>query len=229
MKWTDIRSHYEAVFTETRQKGVTQAEVARRGGLPGQNAISKLLANRKRGPSAETFIGAVRGLGLPVSVFFAQLEGREAPPLPAIATRHIEELLHRMARLEALVLILVPPTTSAAAVAAAAAAARSLGIRPGAPRAGTTRAQSDAVHSPTFTDALGAHGASGGGSDGGAAQLQTTGAFEDALSSHFESIASDLEGGGAQASGRRKRRTSRARHHQPRSRGSNRERSAKTA
>jgi transcriptional regulator with XRE-family HTH domain len=80
MDWTTIRTQYRALL---RQSGVTQADVARRGGLSGQNAISKLLANTHRGPSVETFIKAVDGLGLSLAEFFAAIE---PPPRGAAVT-----------------------------------------------------------------------------------------------------------------------------------------------
>jgi transcriptional regulator with XRE-family HTH domain len=57
-----------------KTEGLTQAMVAEAGGLPGQNAISRLVSNHKMGPSVETFTRAVQGLGIRVSQFFAELE-----------------------------------------------------------------------------------------------------------------------------------------------------------
>jgi hypothetical protein len=51
--------------------------VARAGGLSGQNAISKLLGNHKLGPSVETFVKAVKGLGKDLTMFFAEIEGHD--------------------------------------------------------------------------------------------------------------------------------------------------------
>jgi transcriptional regulator with XRE-family HTH domain len=71
MTWEEIRARYAALLVAS---GATQHAVAAAGGLSGQNAISKLVANTKRGPSVETFIRAVQGLGIPLSTFFAALE-----------------------------------------------------------------------------------------------------------------------------------------------------------
>jgi transcriptional regulator with XRE-family HTH domain len=71
MDWPTIRNHYIALL---RKSGDTQTAVARRGGLSGQNAISKLLANNHRGPTLETFAKAVDGLGLSLAEFFASIE-----------------------------------------------------------------------------------------------------------------------------------------------------------
>jgi transcriptional regulator with XRE-family HTH domain len=66
MDWPTIRNHYIALL---RKSGDTQTAVARRGGLSGQNAISKLLANNHRGLTLETFAKAVDGLGLSLAEF----------------------------------------------------------------------------------------------------------------------------------------------------------------
>lgn len=82
MNWERIRSHYAQLIADARRAGVTQESVAKAGDLPGQNAISKLLANHNLGPSVETFVKAVKGLGMDVSVFFAEIEhGTAAPPV----------------------------------------------------------------------------------------------------------------------------------------------------
>lgn len=69
-----MRARYEALIREAKQRGETQETIAERAGLR-QNVISKMLYNDKLGPQVETFVKAVEGLGLPVSVFFAQIEG----------------------------------------------------------------------------------------------------------------------------------------------------------
>ena len=85
MEWERVRAHYERAFEAS---GLTQAEVARRGGFRrrtnAQNAISKLLANRKKGPSVATLIGAIEGLGLSPVQFFNQIENDE-PATPGLA------------------------------------------------------------------------------------------------------------------------------------------------
>lgn len=75
MEWTQIREHFERLFIESR---LTQKEVGRNGGLA-QNLISKLLENKKKGPSVQTFVNAVLGLGMPLTRFFAQLEHQSSP------------------------------------------------------------------------------------------------------------------------------------------------------
>ena len=77
MDWEQIRRHYAARLADARRRGLTQQAVATAGKLPRQNAISKLLANDNLGPSVETFVKAVAGLGLTVSEFFAEIEQRE--------------------------------------------------------------------------------------------------------------------------------------------------------
>lgn len=78
--WKVIREHYEQRLAVSPR---TQADVAHAGGFKGgeksQNAISKLLRNHKLGPTVETFLKAVNGLGMTPSQFFAELE-RDSPP-----------------------------------------------------------------------------------------------------------------------------------------------------
>jgi transcriptional regulator with XRE-family HTH domain len=80
MDWTDIRTYYAELFAAARAAGVTQKEIADRGGLSGQNLISRMLANDKDGPTVETLIKAIEGLGISVAEFFAELE-RRVPPV----------------------------------------------------------------------------------------------------------------------------------------------------
>jgi transcriptional regulator with XRE-family HTH domain len=77
--WAEIRDHYDRIFEARKHsQGLTQQQVADAGGLKGQNAISKLLANRnKLGPRVGTLVGAVLGLGIPLSEFFAAIERHE--------------------------------------------------------------------------------------------------------------------------------------------------------
>jgi transcriptional regulator with XRE-family HTH domain len=70
MTWSEIHAHYLRLF---KMSGKSQEQIARAGGIK-QNSISKLIANRKRGPTVATFVAAVRGLGISLSTFFAQLE-----------------------------------------------------------------------------------------------------------------------------------------------------------
>ena len=66
------------------EAGRTQKDIARDGGLH-QSAVSKMLANTKRGPTVSTFGRAVQGLGLSLTDFFATLEQVERAPERAIA------------------------------------------------------------------------------------------------------------------------------------------------
>jgi transcriptional regulator with XRE-family HTH domain len=97
MNWDTIRAHYAALLAES---GRTQHAVAVAGGLSGQNAISKLLANTKRGPSVETLVRAVIGLGVPLSVFFAALEDVPATPASPVSDR-LRDLEQALADLRA--------------------------------------------------------------------------------------------------------------------------------
>jgi transcriptional regulator with XRE-family HTH domain len=85
MDWKRIRDHYATLFDESN---LTQAVVAERGQLSGQNAVSKLLDNNVRGPSVETFVRAVAGLGLSLSEFFTGLEtASSSVDSPSVGTR----------------------------------------------------------------------------------------------------------------------------------------------
>ena len=79
MDWKDIRAHYVRALRTARDRGLTQQKVAAAGGLKGQNYISKIKTAPRLGPAVELFIRAIEGLGIPVSVFFAELEGRQPP------------------------------------------------------------------------------------------------------------------------------------------------------
>lgn len=102
MDWSSIRDHYATRLDEAKRAGETQESVAEAGGLSGQNAISKLLRNQNMGPSVETFIKAVLGLGMPVSAFFAEVERATSQPelrpltrdghRPSRATRNLSSL-----------------------------------------------------------------------------------------------------------------------------------------
>ena len=85
--WTTLRTHFKAQLAAS---GLTQAEVARRGGLSGQNAISKLLANTRRGPSVETWLRALKGLGLTLDDVVANLE------VPVPGTLSLRERIHAL-------------------------------------------------------------------------------------------------------------------------------------
>ena len=70
VNWLRVRTHFDAVMT-ARQ--LTQEQIATAGGLTGQNAISRLLTNHRRGPSVETFLRALDGLGMTPLQFFTDL------------------------------------------------------------------------------------------------------------------------------------------------------------
>lgn len=87
MTWTHIRAEYARRLSEVKASGHTQEDIAIAGGLAvGQTAISKMVRNQRRGPSVETFVGAVRGLGIPLSLFFAELEAQLDTPDDAAST-----------------------------------------------------------------------------------------------------------------------------------------------
>jgi len=80
-EWSTVRDYYTELLAEQKeQHGRMQADVAAAGGLSGQNAISKIISNHHLGPSVETFLKAVVGLGLRPSAFFLQLEQRVSSP-----------------------------------------------------------------------------------------------------------------------------------------------------
>jgi transcriptional regulator with XRE-family HTH domain len=72
-----VRRHALELFDTAQRDGITQKMIAARGGLTGQNLLSRLLTNRKLGPSVDTFLKAISGLGKPLSVFFAEVEAQE--------------------------------------------------------------------------------------------------------------------------------------------------------
>ena len=59
-----------------RDPQLTQAKIAAAGGLPAQNSYVSKIKTTKMEPRAENFIRLIAGLGMPVSDFFAELEGR---------------------------------------------------------------------------------------------------------------------------------------------------------
>jgi transcriptional regulator with XRE-family HTH domain len=84
--WNVIRAEYArrlAAIQEAHEE-VTQKQIARLGGV-GQNDVSRVLSNNHHGPSVEIFTGAVYGLGMTPSEFFAAIEpqlGRPDDPPP---------------------------------------------------------------------------------------------------------------------------------------------------
>src|SRR4029434_6984815 len=63
MTWLEIRAYYAALHAQARVCGATQKAIASQRGT-GQNSVSRLLSNDRRGPSVEIFVRAVEGLGL---------------------------------------------------------------------------------------------------------------------------------------------------------------------
>lgn len=84
MDWSDwrvIRAHFARRLEAAQDtRGLSQTTIAESGGI-NQNLVSKLLKNYNRGPSVQTFVRALKGLGVKPSEFFAELEGG-APPTP---------------------------------------------------------------------------------------------------------------------------------------------------
>lgn len=94
----EIRAHYARLHALARAAGTTQKSVAARGGLAGQNSVSRLLANENLGPSVEIFVRAVEGLGKPLSQFFIEVEqgvGATLPPASLDAS-----VMDRLGRIE---------------------------------------------------------------------------------------------------------------------------------
>lgn len=87
MTWADIRTHYAELYARAQQRdGLTQQQIAIRGGLCGNNAISKLLANTRMGPTVDTLCHAIEGLGVTVPEFFAALGAGASPADDATPT-----------------------------------------------------------------------------------------------------------------------------------------------
>jgi transcriptional regulator with XRE-family HTH domain len=77
--WETMRAHYLRLLQAAIDRGLTQGQIAVAGGLmkEQQNYISKIKHTRMQyGFKAEIFIRLIAGLGIPVSDFFAELEGR---------------------------------------------------------------------------------------------------------------------------------------------------------
>lgn len=96
LDWARIRTHYTAHLVAARKAGQTQQMIARAGGLR-QNAISKLQRNHHQGPTVETFLKAVQGLGVPLSTFFEELESpgrsdadRSLPATPSVVIQRFD-------------------------------------------------------------------------------------------------------------------------------------------
>ena len=72
LRWEQMRDAFKS--ERHRQKGLTQAHVAKAGGVE-QSQISKIESDLSYTPLVDTFVNAIHGLGLHASVFFAALEG----------------------------------------------------------------------------------------------------------------------------------------------------------
>jgi transcriptional regulator with XRE-family HTH domain len=83
MRWMEIRAYFAVVYAQAQANGVTQQAIADRGGIAGQNSVSRLLSNDRLGPSVEIFVRAVEGLGLSLSEFFAEFEKSFATQIEA--------------------------------------------------------------------------------------------------------------------------------------------------
>ena len=80
-RWNTIRP----LRGKTKAHGATQQTVAAHGGLAGQNAISRMLDNKNRGPNVEIFVRSLIGMGVKPSDFFLAIEDQlpippNAPP-----------------------------------------------------------------------------------------------------------------------------------------------------
>jgi transcriptional regulator with XRE-family HTH domain len=87
--WKVIRADYarrwdaiKPIGRRPRAHGATQRTVAEHGGLAGQNAVSRILNGGNDGPTVETFVRGLIGLGVRPSEFFAAIEDQF--PIPAI-------------------------------------------------------------------------------------------------------------------------------------------------
>jgi len=87
----DLREFF---FAERKRKNLTQQEVADRGGAS-QGEISKIERDEPYQPGIGTFIRAVRGLGMPLSEFFARFERRPIASVMADASAAAEPSVHR--------------------------------------------------------------------------------------------------------------------------------------
>jgi transcriptional regulator with XRE-family HTH domain len=83
MNWNLVRDYYEELFVAAQREGTTQKAIADRGGLSGQNLISRLLKNTGGGPTVDTLFRAIEGLGFSVPDFFAAVAEREVAALVA--------------------------------------------------------------------------------------------------------------------------------------------------
>lgn len=83
MEWAAIRKAFRAARVA---RGLKQNQI------PGskQGMVSKLETNHNLGPAVGTFVKAVEGLGIPVSSFFAQIEGLPGGMVPTTIPESLE-------------------------------------------------------------------------------------------------------------------------------------------
>jgi transcriptional regulator with XRE-family HTH domain len=132
MNWHTIRAHYATLYAQAQAGGMTQKAIAERGGIAGQNTVSRLLSNDNLGPSVQIFCNAVEGLGKSVAEFFLGIEQGAAMLPPAAATeRSLTDRVQSLEqRVEALSLSLSSLLSASSLSAAASSGLASSG--PGA-------------------------------------------------------------------------------------------------
>jgi transcriptional regulator with XRE-family HTH domain len=108
MTWREIRAHLAALHAEARAAGATQQAIADRGGIAGQNTVSRVLSNDKLGPSVEIFVRAIEGLGKSVSEFFLELEGQAGASRDLSIGERLQRLERTMEALSRSVSTLLP-------------------------------------------------------------------------------------------------------------------------
>lgn len=77
MEWETIR---KAFIAERQRLGLQQEDIT---AMP-QPMVSKLERNKNLGPSVGTFVKAVEGMGLTLSLFFARIETQSSNPPPPV-------------------------------------------------------------------------------------------------------------------------------------------------
>lgn len=83
MDWPLVRSAF--IRERTRLK-LNQTQVAQRGDLADQSAVSKLENNDKLGPTVGVFLGAIKGLGLTPLEFFSRVDDFTQTPKNSVTT-----------------------------------------------------------------------------------------------------------------------------------------------
>ena len=72
VSWEQMREHFRR---ERKRRGLTQKDVAAKGGLD-QGTVSKIEGtDPKYAPKVDTFVDAIHGLGMTAAEFLAPLEG----------------------------------------------------------------------------------------------------------------------------------------------------------